>query len=380
VSTLHSRSNFLVLASRQGFEALAGPVPERMKALFRFHKSRDTVRIQTLLPDCRLVISKSYTRPQTNHWIFEARRLGIPTLLMIDGPLEWSNLYANPSLARLGKNAPPGLYEPIIHDAVATIGNAQTRWIEQRNAGRGIELMSYANRRIQTQIDRESPKPDAEFDFLVTTARTPYVNDREKTDLRAALSACGAALEHAGHRTLVRIFDPELRNSIRSAAPSCRFETRSSFAEALSRTRCVIGTPSSVLLESMQHEKPTGLLVFRDRPLFYQTGWLLDRSDDWGKSFTSMLARDPTRMERQRESLLENLSNEDFFGHCKKIADGERLNTPRPFDALDLEFENKAVRAMLGWRARWLRARPRPRSSAYSPVDRRGAVEDRLDP
>ncbi len=283
----------------------------------------------------------------------QARRLGIPTLLLIDGPLEWSNLYANPSLAKLGPNWTTGLYEPIIHDAVATIGNAQTRWVEERNAGRGIELMSYANRRIQTQIDFDSSNPDTDFDFLVTTARTPYINDREKTNLGRALSACGAALERDGHRTLVRIFDKKLRESIRSAAPSCSFETKGSFAEALSRTRCVIGTPSSVLLESMQHDRPTGLLVFRDSPLFYRTGWLLGCSDDWETSFASMLGRDPTRMELQRESLRENLSNEDFFGHWRKIADDERLKTPRPFDALDLEFERQVRRVTLGWRARW---------------------------
>jgi hypothetical protein len=280
--------------------------------------------------------------------------------LLIDGPLEWSNLYANPSLAKLrangATNGARGLYEPIIHDTVATIGNAQTKWIEERNRGRGIQWISYANRRIQTQIDHESSNPDTLFDFLVTTARTPYVHDREKTDLRRALSECGAALERAGHRILVRIFDKALRRSIQSAAPSAHFETKDRFAEALSHTRCVIGTPSSVLLESMHHDKPTGLLMFRDRPLFYQTGWLLDRSNDWETNFKSMLARDPTRMKRQRQSLDENLSAQDFFGHCRKIIDGERLKAPRPFDAIDCEFEHHVRRAMLDWRAPVVRA------------------------
>jgi hypothetical protein len=357
VNKLQSRGLFLVLASRGAFEAFTGPIPDTMKALFRFQKSRNTARIRALLPDCRIVISKSYTRPQSNRWIFEARRLGIPTLLLIDGPLEWANLYENPSLARLGESGATGLYEPIIHDAVATIGNAQSQWIEERNAGRGIELMSYTNRRIQTRTEREStkPDPDFEFDFLVTTARTPYRNAREKADLGEVLSACGAALAHGGHRTLVRIFDEDLRKSIRSAAPSFSFETKSSFAEALSRSRCVIGTPSSVLLEAMQHDKPTGLLMFRDDPLFYQTGWLLGCSHDWRTSFASMLGRDPNRMELQQQSLRENLSDQDFFTHCRKISDGELLSAPRPLDALDLEFENRVLRRMLGWRAPLLR-------------------------
>ena len=104
----------------------------------------------------------------------------------------------------------------------------------------------------------------------------------------------------------------------------------------------------------MQHGKPTGLLMFRDSPLFYQTGWLLGCSEDWNASFASMLSRDSSRMDLQRQSLRENLSDVDFFTLCNGIADGELLKTPRPFDALDLEFENRVLRGMLGWRTRWL--------------------------
>jgi hypothetical protein len=104
----------------------------------------------------------------------------------------------------------------------------------------------------------------------------------------------------------------------------------------------------------MQHDKPTGLLMFRDSPLFYQTGWLLGCNADWQASFTSMLARDSKRMGLQTETLRQNLSDEDFFAHCRRIADGELLETPRPLDALDLEFEYRVLRGLLGWRARWL--------------------------
>ncbi len=354
MSRLDSRTLFLVLASKRAFEALTGPIPNTLKTLFRFQKPRHGARIRALLPDCRIVISKSYARSTGNRWIFEARRLGIPTLLLVDGPLEWANLYAGRSRAELRRVGAAGLFEPIIHDAVATIGKAQTDWIGSRNEGRGIELMSYANRRIQTRTGLGSDPSPPKFDFLITSAKTPYFEDREKADLAVVLAGCGAALERGGHRTLVRIFDGELRAAIRSAAPSCCFDIEGSFAEALSRTRCVIGTPSSVLLESMQHDKPTGLLMFRDSPLFYQTGWLLGCREDWNSSFASMLERDPARMELQRQTLRDNLSKQDFFGYCQKIADGEFLSSPRPFDLRDLEFENRVLRSLLGWRARWL--------------------------
>lgn len=369
MSAMQSRTLFLVLASRRSFESFAGTIPRAMKSRFRFQKSRNAARIRALLPECRLVISKNYCRPQSNRWIFEARRLGIPTLLLIDGPLEWANLYSNPSLAALGNGGATGLFEPIIHDAVATIGNGQLRWIGSRNHARGIELLSYANQRIQTKMNVRSANVEPEFDFLLTTARTAYVSDREKADLLVALRSCGAALERAGHRTLVRVFDDELRTTIQSIAPSCTFDAQDSFTEALGRTRCVIGTPSSVLLESMKHDKPTGLLMFRDSPLFYQSGWLLGCNEDWKSSFTSMLTRDPARMALQRQHLQEQLSDEDFFSHCERIANGEILEAPRPLDPTDLEFEHRLLHGILGWRARWIAALIRALAGQSTPDD-----------
>lgn len=348
---------YLVLASRRAFEAFVGSVPEAIAERFRFLKPGRAAQIRGLLPECRLVISKSYRRAEINRWIFEARRLGVPTLLLVDGPFEWANLYRKPSLASLrARIVVRGLFEPIAHDAVATIGEAQTDWIAQRNPDRGVVFMSYSNRRIRNaQAERPvAADADWEFDFLVTTAKTPWFDERERTALLAVLSACGRALEAAGHRTLVRIFDDDLRDTIRSAAPSCRFDTEGSFGEALARSRCVLGTPSSVILEAMQHDRPTGLLMFRDSPLFYQTGWLLGCQADWTQSFRSMLAREPQRMALQRDTLRANVSEQDFFEHCERIDAGDLLAAPRPFDAADLAFENQVLHQVFGWRARWL--------------------------
>lgn len=212
--------------------------------------------------------------------------------------------------------------------------------------------MSYANRRIQTATDPTRTTADAEFDFLLTTARTPYFGDPEKVALCAVLEACARALDRAGHQVLVRVADDELRNLIRARLPACTFDTSERFSDALARSRCVIGTPSSVLLEAMQHGKPVGQLMFRDTPLFYQSGWLLGCNQDWEATLTSMLHMDPDRMDSQFRTLRENLSEEDFFSHCGEVASGKQLESPRSFDTLDLEFENELFRGLLGWRTR----------------------------
>ena len=347
----------LVLSSRQAFEAFAGPVPDALRDRYVFLKPNRDTRIYVALPDAQLVISKAYLRPEVNRWIFAARRLGVPTLLMVDGPLEWSNTHLNPHLAQPGAEAARALYEPIVHDAVATIGEAQSRFIASRNPNRGIAFISYANHRIRTNapttasrriIDTQGPS----FDFLVTTARTAAFDARERADLTKALATCVAALASAGQRTLIRIFDDEIRQSVQRVAPGAYFDTTGSFVDALVQSRCIIGTPSSVLLEAMHHNRPTATLVFRDSPLQYATGWLIGGFSDWGATFASMLAHDPDRMALQREALRGNLSDVDFFEQVEAIVQGDQLDAPRPLDAPDLDFENQILHHLVGSRAR----------------------------
>ena len=347
----------LVLSSQHAFEVFAGPVPEAQRSRYVFLKPDRGARIFAALRDARVVLSQTYLRPEVNRWIFAARRLGVPTLLMLDGPLEWSNLHTNPSLAQPGAGVARALYDPIVHDAVATIGEAQSRFIASRNPNRGIAFMSYANQRIRTNAPTAASRsatdaPGPSFDFLLTTARTAAFDARERTDLTKALATCAAALAAAGQRTLVRIFDDEIRQSVQTAAPGAHFDASGSSAFALGQSRCVIGTPSSVLLEAMHHDRPTATLVFRDSPLLYATGWILGGFSDPKTTFASMLARDPDRMALQREALREHLSDADFFEQVEAIVRGDRLAAPRALDALDLEFENQVLRQLVGFRAR----------------------------
>ncbi len=361
----------VVLSSQRAFETLVGPLPETMRTGFVFLKPRRDVRLQGTLSDARLVVSQSYFRPEVNRWIFEARRRGVPTMLLVDGPLEWTNVHASPGLARPGAEAARALHDPIVHDAVAAIGDAQARFIESRNRGRGIVFLSYANRRILTaplsgapdfatpgssasgsrpESSPAAPKPV--FDFLLTTARTAAFDAAERESLEKALRDCLAALDRSGHRTLVRLFDDGLRSALEPTTTRAHFDATGSFTAALAQCRCVIGTPSSVLLEAMHHDRPTATLVFRDSPLFDRTGWLLGGFADWEASFAAMLARDPARMAFQRDALRESLSERDFYEQLRDLVDGDALEAPRPLDARDLEFENHVLRRVAGLRAR----------------------------
>ncbi len=334
------RDKILVLSSQRAFEALAGRVPEEMSERFVFLKPHQEKMIERVLPLCRLVISKNYPRPDVNRWIFIARRRGVPTLLLVDGPLEWANVHANPSLQQPGAEAARSLFAPVIHDAVASIGAAQTRWIEAQNTNRELVLLEYANRRIVTM---PLPERAFEFDFLLTTAKAAAFSKAERARLGAALEGCAHGLQPYGARILVRLFDSSLSERVRTVLPNARFETQGSFTDALARAACVIGTPSSVLLEAMLHNKPTATLLFRSHPLFYETGWQIEPNAPFAKGFTEMLQRNEARLHVQAESLQQNLSHKDFYRDGLLGSAIENLTAPRPLDEADLEFEHRVL-------------------------------------
>jgi len=64
-----------------------------------------------------------------------------------------------------------------------------------------------------------------------------------------------------------------------------------------------------------------------------------------------MVAGNPDRMHRQRRTLEENLRDTVFYSLCREVAEGRMLESPRPIDLANPEFENELFRTILGWRA-----------------------------
>jgi len=364
----------LVLASQRSFERLVGPVPAHLAERLVFRKPIWPEEIEPLLTRARAVVSKGYGNAWLERIVLEARRRSIRTLFVVDGPLEWSNSYTNPHLRRRLGDTPAALMEPLVYDAVATTSTAQTRYLAFKNRNRNIEFTSYASHRIDStgltrgghrsngatsspshagaaatdDHDRTPKDAGHQWDFLVTTAKTPYFNERERRDLTRVLERVCDALRSSERRFAVRLFDDRLIE----AAGDAHNDRDGNFADALSRTRCVIGTPSSVLLESMLHAKPTATLLYRDGPLFHQTGWLIGCTEDLEPTFESMLTAERTRMEFQASELGKHVDSRDFY---EWFEDWLKRDPPQEaaLDPASLEFENGVLRKLIGG-ALWL--------------------------
>ena len=279
--------------------------------------------------------------PRVNFFILQARARGITTLFLVDGPLEWSNSYLSPGLRKDHPIADSYLMEPLLHDVVFAISPAQASYLRFKNQNSNLTFMSYRNKRV---IGAEVSPSDGRWQFLITTAKTPYFNEEEKGNLIDLLRQVMEALDRGGYSYVLRIFDAEL---IRALPPGRENLTSGRFEDVLGHVECVIGTPSSVMLQSMVHGKPTATLIYRDSPLFYQSGWLLGNLRNLEQTLASMLSREKTRMDFQAYSLQQNLSQQDFYQVLEDVSTRRSSGESRRDDMDTLRFENHMLRSLL---------------------------------
>jgi hypothetical protein len=336
------KNTIIVLMPEYKFIGLVGEIPERYKAVIHFVNPIEYPDAEQILDSARLVISHSYISSRVNYFIFCARNIGIATLFLVDGPLEWSNSYHNDRLHRRNPYFEGALMEPLVHDTVLTISASQTVYLQYRNPGRDLSFMSFKNMRIMNMVKPSSEKAGARWQFLITTAKHPYFNDAEKHNLVLLLKHLIEAFERSDHSYVFRVIDPFLLNEL----PIQHNLTEGEFGDVLNQVECVIGTPSSVLLQSMASNKPTATLIYRDSPLFFQTGWLLGNFDTISTTLESMISREQTRMELQTFSLKENISQEDFYQVLDTV-NQQPEKAPRTNDAETLRFEKSIYKSLL---------------------------------
>jgi hypothetical protein len=331
----------LVVMPRQKFVGLVGGIPAWFKGVIEFVSKKEYLQAAALVSQASLVITHSYLSPRANYFILQARTRGIPTLLLVDGPLEWSNSYLNPSLRKTNAYFRGYMMEPLIHDAILAVSAAQAGYLAFRNPDRGITFMTYNNKRLSSV--KSTASSAGRWQFLITTAKTPYFDDTEKNNLVHLLTQLTAALEQGGYSYVFRIFD----NALQEALSPKENLLEGSFEEVLQQVECVIGTPSSVLLQSMASDKPVGTLIYRDSPLFYQSGWLVGGLCSLDATLASMLCREDTRMDFQTYCLEQNISQQDFFtaldGVVKQQPDREKTTE----NLQTLRFENSILRSLL---------------------------------
>lgn len=197
-----------------------------------------------------------------HHWptrlaIAACKRLGIPTFHVLDGIVEWRNLFENPRSSQ-PENGPP-LFQPLLSDHTFTMGEAQRRtleWLGNRMVT-ATGLPRFDGMKVNPCRTGRPTNPAA---LLIATANTPWFTDEQQHVFEREFSILidrfksGAASDGQSFHCRWRVAAPvaERFGLVRDEPGSA--------AEALALCDALITTPSSLAVEAMLLGIPT--LVF----------------------------------------------------------------------------------------------------------------------
>jgi hypothetical protein len=233
------------------------------------------------------VVSFNYTSPLVNFLILKAKKNGIKTILMSDGIIDWANLFDNPKQKKYDID----LYHPIIHDYFFCLGEEEKDYFDFL----GNNTEQYMLNRIIPNKDKlDLPNNEK---FLITTANTAYFNDSERDHLEKILKKVIKILDEMNINYIFRIFDEYLINNLDIQSENNYDE--GNFDSVLSKVDFVITTPSSITINAMYHDRPVAQLIYRDTPMFVQSGWNINMGNNIEQTINSLLKKDKNRINFQ---------------------------------------------------------------------------------
>lgn len=248
-----------------------------------------------------LVVYTIFSSPAYNLIIQRCIDADIPTLLLFDGICEFSNFTKNKVISKFGLDN----YHPIIANKVAVVGDEAMRYFQALNC----DTYKYLPPRVFRMNDKlPIPTKHNGYDFLITTANTAYYDDEEKIALILLLKQVINDLDNSIYSYCFRLFDEDLLSALN--VPQKKNFVDGSFEVILEQVKSVITTPSSILLSAMYHERAVGLLLYRDSPIFIQSGWLIYSGIDLRPTFESMMLRDKKRLAFQLAQVHSNIETE----------------------------------------------------------------------
>lgn len=215
-----------------------------------------------LNPAPKAVLLSREWNPELRYAGIQARRAGIPVVYIMDGVIEWAQMWENWSYIK-----PDGtLFQPLISSHLCVIGQHPARILAALGLADRVHVVGMPRldglkrRRI---IDRDRPPQ-----FLIATAKTFGHNTAHKVYVRAALRDLRDWFE--GHRELIPIWriSAELAEDLGVAASS-----EGPVTNLIESASGVIAFTSTVLLEAMRLGVPTAQIDYRAVPQLIQTAW-----------------------------------------------------------------------------------------------------------
>lgn len=234
--------------------------------------------------------------------IEEARKLRIPSLLMMDGILEWRHTWENPSF---GAGGWIPFDQPIANDKIACFGWQNARTLEGwGNVGKcEIVGASRFDHYLENPVKHTSHQGRR---LLIMTANNPGFSEAQRQQVRQSLVDVRDYLQNQTDWEPIwrvrRGLDEEL--GLTDHYPELREKP---LREVMEMADAVLTNPSTVLVEGWLAGLPSAILDYTNSPTYVQAAWMVTAREQLAPVLSDLLAPPATRMVFQDEVLHNTL-------------------------------------------------------------------------
>lgn len=218
-----------------------------------------------------------------------ARR--IPVLHLVDGIIEWRNVWTNPR-----SNAPDGrpLFQPVLSSRIACLGLWQALLLESfgnhpfRCEITGSPRLDYLNSIVR--------QPDKSV--LIASANTPGFTTKETQQVATAIQATEVCMRRYPLLTPRWRIAPSLQAHARLGSAAVT-NNQEPLERILASVSAVITTPSTLALEAMRLRIPTLIVDFTNSPAYLLSAWRATCPDTLARELESLLRPDDLEHRRR---------------------------------------------------------------------------------
>ena len=232
-----------------------------------------------------------------------ARQKGIPSLLLMDGILEFKHQWTNPRSAA-GGGAP--FLTPVLADKIACKGWNDMRRLESWGNQGQCELVGLPRLDPYQPPRRYRRRTSSRKRVLVASANTPWFTGQQR---RNAVHAFSELRDFARTRRDIQ-FIWRLRRWVRDVielSPEPCSDSEMPLSEVLHQVDSVITQPSTVQLEAMLCGLPVAVLDFDNVPAFLPSAWRITAPSQISPTIRALLKPEPARLSYQDECLHSEL-------------------------------------------------------------------------
>jgi len=201
----------------------------------------------------------------------EARKRGIPSLSVMDGILEWRNIWENPRYGVGGNSLNKQL---IGTDKIACVGPMSARILESWGSLGKCELVGIPrlDKFINNQVQEKDHRIEGNKRLLIATAKKAAFTQRQMDEVLQGLKDLKQALTRMPEWKCIWRLTSGLDKELEVKSDIEDF-TGADLYNVLTKVDAIITTPSTTILEAMAAGIPTVVLDYGNYPTYQYAAW-----------------------------------------------------------------------------------------------------------